>query len=328
MKTHSFFVFLSILFCSHIAFGQVCIPGLYSECDFCMCSQGISPLEMGGSSLRIDTRYTELSQQYANGAQVANSTNARETYFTNQLSLTEGIASGLCATVIVPFAHKQESSSDPVNSLASISNTGIGDVSLLARYNIIADHNFGDTRIVSVTGGVKFANGSTSLSYQGASSAMLPADPDVQLGTGTTDFFAGAGVLFGFDNWSIGSNALTGIRGFGSGAAGHVYGDNVNYDVTARYRLYQPEVNQPGTLSPTVFGALGIRGEWRGYELQNGQRIDDSGGDVTYLAPGMQVFFTPRISFDATVWIPVIHALNGNQLGETIKVLAGLQFGL
>ena len=79
---------------------------------------------------------------------------------------------------------------------------------------------------------------------------------------------------------------------------------------------------------PALFGALGVRGEWRGYELQDGRRIDNSGGDVTYLAPGMQVFFSPRVSFDATVWIPFIHALNGSQLGETVKVLAGFQYGL
>ncbi len=278
---------------------------------------------MGGSSLRIDSRYTVLSQQFSGGTRVGNPTQENETYFTNSLSFTEGISSGLCATVIVPFAHKQESEVDPLSGATEISNIGIGDISVLARYNLIADHRFSDTRIVSATGGVKFANGSTALTDQGQY-----ADPDMQMGTGTTDFFGGMGVLFGFENWSIGSNVLAGIRGFGSGAAGHVYGDNLNYDVTARYRIHQSEGDESGTLSPTIFGAFGIRGEWRGYELQDGERIEDSGGDVTYLAPGTQIFFSPRVSFDATVWVPIIHALHGDQLGETVKVLAGLQFGL
>ena len=301
-------------------------PGLFSNCDFCMCSQGISPLEMGGSSLRIDSRYTELASEFSDGKLVPNSMNSRETYFTNTLSFTEGISNGLCATVIVPFAHKSESDINP--GVAPVQNFGIGDISLLARYTALHDHQMGDTRIISITGGIKLANGSTALSDNNA-----PADPDIQLGTGTTDFFIGTGALLGFDNWSIGANALAGIRGFGSGPDGHVYGNNLNYDVTARYRLYQPEVNVPGSFNPTIFGALGIRGEWRGYELQDGQPLNNdslgwSGGNVIYITPGAQVFFTPRLSFDASVWIPVVHALNGEQLGETIKVLAGLQMGL
>jgi len=322
MKSRIFFFLgvISLLILSVDTANAQMPPCLTSECDFCMCSQGISPLEMGGSAIRYDVRYTELSREYSNGARVANSTNMFESYFTNQLSFIYHIADAVTASLIVPYAHKNESFVNPINSPFAISNTGPVDISLLARYNLIAEHSFGNTRIFSLTGGVKFANGSTSLTDQGQ-----PADPDVQLGTGTTDFFAGAGYLLGFENWSLGADLLGGIRGFGGGASGHVYGDNLNYDVTARYRIYQTEVNRPSIFSPTVFAALGIRGEWRGYELQDGVRIDNSGGDVTYIAPGIQIFFTPTISLDATVWVPFIHALNGDQLGETVKILSGAQ---
>jgi hypothetical protein len=330
MKLHS----MALL---SLAIGALCFPSILvsqplpptiiSACDFCMCSQGISPLEMGGSAIRYDVRYTELSHEYVNGKRVPNVSQSSETYLTNQMSLTYGVAPGLWAALIVPYAHKTESVVNPTSSL--ISNDGIGDVSLLARYNLIADHKFGDTRIVSVTGGIKFANGNTSLMDEGgslASSTTQPADPDMQLGTGTTDFLAGLGYLIGFDDWSIGANVLAGIRGFGSGANGHVYGNNLNYDVSARYRIFE-NIGESITaaISPTIFGALGIRGEWRGHELQDGQRIGDSGGDVMYVAPGMQIFFTPSISLDATVWLPFIHALHGDQLAETVKVLAGAQ---
>ena len=275
---------------------------------------------MGGSAIRYDVRYTELSHEYSNGVRMPNSTNSTESYFTNQMSFIYRVANGLTASLIVPYTHKNESSIDPLTGDDAISNTGPGDISLLARYNLLADHSYGDTHILSVTGGVKFANGATGLADNGE-----PADPDMQLGTGTTDFFGGAGYLLGFEDWSLGADLLAGIRGFGAGASGHVYGDNLNYDVTARYRIYQTEINRPSTIAPTIFAALGLRGEWRGYELQDGERINDSGGDVTYFAPGFQIFFTPTISLDATVWVPFIHALNGDQLGETVKVLSGAQ---
>ena len=272
---------------------------------------------MGGSAIRYDARYTDLSHEYVDGSRVPNTTNSREIYFTNQLSLIYHIAPGVSATLIAPFAHKTESEVDPLSGASSFTNSGLGDVSLIGRYNLLADHAFGDTRIIAATLGVKFANGTTS-----AMNGDEPADPDLQLGTGTTDFIAGIGYVQGFDRWSIGANVLAGIRGFGPGANGHVYGNNLNYDVTTRYRVFQNEAGDP-----TIFGAFGVRGEWRGYELQDGERIGDSGGNVTYIAPGVQVYFSPTISFDATVWVPVIHALNGDQLAETVKVLAGIQYG-
>jgi hypothetical protein len=92
MKTRSIFGILVIFtifsifqlgMISH-AYGQICgtspmLPGIVSECDFCMCSQGISPLAMGGSSLRLDTRYTDLSQQFTDGARVSRQTSKRPT---------------------------------------------------------------------------------------------------------------------------------------------------------------------------------------------------------------------------------------------------------
>lgn len=338
MKVFSI-TFFSILLFATVRLHAQLPPDIYSECDFCLCSMGISPLTMSGSAIRFDSRYTELSQEYSNGTQVNNPANEKETYFTNVLSLTGQVTDGLSATLMVPFAHKTESSNDPVNSLANLSNSGVGDISLLLRYNLLADHggssamsesilSNANMRILAATAGIKFANGSTALTY-----LAQPADPDIQLGTGTTDFFAGLGYVLCFDNWNIEADALASIRGFGSGAAGHVYGDNVNYDITGTYRIHQNASFIPSLLDPSAFLSFGLRGEWRGEEKQNGQPLDNdllgwSGGNVVYAAPGFQLFFTPRVSLDAAVWLPVIHALHGDQLGETLKVLAGIQTGI
>lgn len=303
-------------------------PGIYSSCDFCMCSMGISPLTMGGSSIRFDSRYTELGQEYSDGHLVENPTNLRETYFTNVLSLTDQVNDGLSATLMVPFAHKVESSIDPVSGLVSITNSGVGDLSLLIRYNLINDHEWADMRMVVLTSGVKFANGSTVLMDQGQS-----ADPDVQLGTGTTDFYAGLGGLLEFGNWDIEADGLGMFHGFGSGAHGHTYGDNLNYDVMAEYRIYQDPSFVPTLRSPTVFAVFAFRGEWRDYERQDGAPLNNdvlgwSGGNVMYAAPGFQLLFAPRVSLDASVWLPIVHALHGQQLGETVKGMAGIQVGI
>ncbi len=294
---------------------------------------GISPLMMNGSSLRIDSRYTELSQQYLNGRAIPFPTDqgyvSKETFFTNMLSLRGDLSDQISATLMVPFKHNAETVVNPVaGTISTIHNSGIGDLMLIFQDRVISDHEWADMRIAAVTAGVKFANGSTSLLDAGA-----PADPDVQLGTGTTDFYAGLSGLLGFSDWNIQADALGLIHGFGPGASGHTYGSSLNYDMTAEYRLYIDPGFQPTLLSPTVFAAFAIRGELRSYETQNGAPLNNdslgwSGGNVLYAAPGLDLFFAPRVSFDASVWLPVDHALYGNQLGETIKAMAGLQFGL
>src|ERR1017187_7845594 len=124
MKTRLIFYFLSFLFISQSAFGQSCIPGLYSECDFCMCSQGVSPLAMGGSAIRYDARYTELNDNYSIGKYQANPTNHQEQYFTQTLSFTYGIAPDLSATLLVPFARKTETSADPSDLFGATATNG------------------------------------------------------------------------------------------------------------------------------------------------------------------------------------------------------------
>jgi hypothetical protein len=348
IRLFAFFLFLFFDFFIIIpsAYAQL-PPGIYSECDFCQCSMGISPLvAMGGSFIRYDARYTELGTISQNGVTQPNPDNHVQQFLTQVLSFNYQIIPDLSATLSVPFARKSESDNDPTELLGpnanppptaslptEITNVGLADISLRVIYYLIADHaieNDGSMSMhaLAATAGVKFATGSNAFTDMGQ-----PADPDIELSTGTTDFIFGLGYIQGSDNWTIGADGLFNLRGSGPGYYGHVYGNNFNYDVTGRYRIYQVEDIKPGSMLSSAFASLGVRGEWRGYELQNGQPLNNdslgwSGGNIVYIAPGTQVYFTPRLSLDATVWIPFIHALYGNQLGETIRAIVGIQYGL
>ena len=335
MKVFSISVF-SILFVFTLATTPIRAqlpPDLYSNCDFCMCSMGISPLTMNGSSLRLDSRYTDLGQQYLDGKAVPFPTDdsyiSDESFRTVMLSAREQVTDGLSATLMVPFKHTSETEVDPGTGASTLANSGVGDMMLILQYRLLSDHEWANMRIVAITTGVKFANGSTSLT----DAEGRPADPDVQLGTGTTDFYAGLSGLLGFSNWNIQADGLGLIHGFGSGASGHTYGSSLNYDLKAEYRLYIDPSFRPRLSSPTVFASLAVRGELRSYETQDGQPLDNdslgwSGGNVVYAAPGFQLYLAPRVSLDASVWFPILHALPGDQLGETIKAMAGIQLGL
>jgi hypothetical protein len=305
--------------------------GILSYCDFCLCSQSSSPLEWSGSGIRYDVRYTDLSKMYENGQRVTNSDNERETYLTNQFTLNYAPSATYSLTIIAPYATKSASGASE-----HITNSGIADVTLLGRYNLLAgvsdecsnataDSGCCDQtiRYASIIGGAKLATGSTSFREPGNGEL---ADADLQLGTGTTDALIGAAYLVTTGEWTLSTNALASIPAFGGGANGHKYGNNLNYDVTARYRLFTKSLN--GGVIPTTLVGASLRGEWRAKESEDGELEANSGGNVLYVAPNLQLFFTRNLAFDAACWIPVSHNLTGAQLGEAVKILAGVQAGL
>ena len=106
----------------------------------------------------------------------------------------------------------------------------------------------------------------------------------------------------------------------GKGANGHTFGNSLNYDTSVRYKLNPDEY-----VEMQYFATIGINGEWRGREIQDGITLDDSGGNATYVSTGGQIFFTPSISLEAVFQYPVIHALHGEQLGESYRIVTGVQ---
>lgn len=296
-----------------------------AECDFCIASQGISPLEMGHTSIRYDVRYLVLSKQYSDGKLVPNDENARETHFTQQATFMFHAIPEFSASVIVPFASRHEEGPMEMAGMdgmtENFNNTGLGDISLLGRFHLVEDHKVADTRIIAATLGVKLPTGSTNAKNEMGETA----DAHMQLGTGSTDLLAGANFLLAFDRFAIGANLLGVLSG--KGANGHQFGNNLNYDLNTRYRIYPEEID-----NPSFFATLALTGEWRGMEKQDGELVDgsdggeSSGGNVTYLAPGLQVFFSPQVSFEVSYHIPILHDLNGDQLGETYRIMSGIQY--
>ncbi len=291
--------------------------GIVNACDFCIASQGISPLEMGRTGLRYDVRYLKLSKEYSDGKLVANSSNESEEFFTNQFTLSYQLASDISLIEIVPVATKTARMSETdMNSSETITNTGFGDVLLIGRYNLFADHSLTTTKIVAMSAGLKLPTGGTH--FRDAAGEI--ADPDMQLGTGSLDAVVAANVLYGTHDLAVAFNTTATFTS--KGANGHQYGNNVNYDATARYRVYC----KMDDCAPSLFATAGIIGEWRAHELQDGVIDPNSGGNVIYVAPGVQAFLSQSISFEARFQLPIVHALNGDQLGETYKIASGLQY--
>jgi hypothetical protein len=288
--------------------------GVYSACDFCLASQGISPLEAGASGIRVDLRYLHVGTIYLNGSKADNEHQELETHLTQQYSLLLSLSPRLTLSAIVPVAKRYSEESEEDGRLATGRQFGLADISVLARYKLLVAHDMERTTILSLNAGVKAPTGRTN----GRDNQGNLLDAHVQLGTGSTDFLTGGSVMMAWEKFALILNVLGALTT--EGANGHRFGNMLNYEGVARYRIMPDDYE--GTF---VFASLGINGEWRAREVQDGSPVDDSGGNVTYISPGLQIMFTPEFSLEAAYQFPVLHALHGRQLGEDYRIMTGLQ---
>ncbi len=317
-------------------------------CDYCLLTQGVSPLETSrGVGLRLDERYTRLSTLFVNGNRVDH-TNDLETYWTTQVTAFYSLTSRLTLTAVVPFSRRFEREGDEnvpeaagartprqlpglfktggVNSVAGVlhggdgapgSSFGLGDITLLARYQLFQRHSLASTLTVALQGGLRLPTGKTTA----VNSAGETLTAHIQPGTGAFTYMAGLSASYAVKRVSITANGLVGLPTRGEvGDDSYEYGNSITYDTSIRYRL-------SGSLQNPlkVFATAGIAGEYREQELFNQEPVDGTGGHTVYVTPGIQFFFNPVI-FEFSFWQPVIQNLDGEQLGETFKTYASFTF--
>ena len=327
-----------------------------AACDFCLLSQGLSPLDtIAGRGLRLTERYTSLNSVY-HGSDEIDNPGAREEYYTTEVSAFWSPRAWLTLVGVVPFRvahvdghlehqggahrhddeheadehghaddHGDDSDHDPRQRAREDQvggDSGLGDVSLIARAHVFEHHTLATTTTVALLAGVKLATGTTD--ERADQGDYL--DAHLQLGTGATDGLFGFSASHARGRGSVAVNLLGAIKGQGeAGAFDYEYGDALNYDVTARYRV------SPATVGATPrqwFLSCGLVGEARKHEREDGFRIDDSGGHVLYVQPGAQLSLGARSTLEVAAQLPIHHDLSGTQLGEDLKVFATLTVSL
>jgi hypothetical protein len=323
-----------------------------AACDYCLVSQGLSPLDtVDGHGLRLSERYTSLNSVY-DGSDEIDHPGAREEYYTTEVSAFWSPRGWLTLIGVVPFrvthvdghlvhgggahqhddehehaADEDEHASGHGNDLdhdprqrerdAQVGGDGgLGDVSLIARANVFQHHTLATTTRLALLAGIKLPTATTD---QRADNGDY-LDAHLQLGTGATDGLFGFSASHARGRWSAAANLLGALKGKGeAGAFDYEYGDALNYDLTARYRV------SPATLGAAAhhwFLSCGFAGEARGHEHEDGFKIDDSGGHVVFVQPGAQLSLGARATLDVAVQVPIHHDLSGTQLGEDLKVFA------
>ncbi len=294
-------------------------------CDFCLLSQGISPLDtMKGSGIKITERYTLLDQIYQGTSKQANE-GVKEEHRTTELTGFYGVTPEFMLLAVVPYKYGK-TTGDPMpggmpDTTMAGSASGLGDVALIGRYTFLKSETPDATSVMASLAGIKFPTGKTDAR---TSDGMGYLDSHMQPGTGSTDYLLGLSYSHSLEKFSLSANVLGTITTQGKfGTTTHQFGNSLNYDVTAKYRI------APAAFSPTKpqwFVALGLNGELRDREKENGVTVGDSGGNTIYLSPGIQLVLAPHWVVEATYQHAIYHNLYGMQLGETYKAVGGVTY--
>ncbi len=299
-----------------------------NACDFCLLSQGISPLDtMKGTGIKISERYTVLDQMYQGTSEKENP-GAKETHWTTELTGFYGITPEFMMMAVVPYKMGNTSGEADVTATPAVLDSsmagkasGLGDVALIGRYTFLKSETPDTTTVMAGLAGVKFATGRTDAKTDDGMSYL---DSHMQPGTGSTDYLLGLSYSHSLQRLSFSANMLGTITTEGTfGTTKHEFGNALNYDVSGKYRIV------PAAFSPTapqLFAALGINGEVRQREKEDGVAVPDSGGNTVYLSPGLQLVMAPHWIVEASYQHAIYHNLNGTQLGETYKAVTGVTY--
>ena len=192
---------------------------------------------------------------------------------------------------------------------------GLGDVTLLARHQVWQVDRPGETIRAQLLGGLKLPTGRDD---ERDSIGRLPQP--LQLGSGSYDPIVAAVFSWQRLRWQADFDVVYKTN---TEANGFRFGNTVAHDAAFQYRVWPRSLSGSGVPS-FVYGVLELNGTWAGRHRSDGAKLPDSGGYELLLSPGLQ-YVTQRWIAEIAVQVPLVEALDGDQLETECVVVAGFR---
>lgn len=227
--------------------------------------------------------------------------------------LVYGVNAKLAVFGIVPYVHKSLDITTPMGRV-NRDESGLGDVTALARYTLWSRDQLGSTMRVAPFVGLKMPTGDDT---ERDSLGRIPQP--LQLGSGSWDPRLGTVFTWQTFDWEFDASAE---YQFNTEANDFEFGDRARIDVSYQYRLWPWELG--GGVPAFFYGVLESnllidqKNEIAGMNDQN------SGGTTWFLAPGIQ-YVTKRVILEGVVQIPVRQDLNGSALRNDYVIRVGFR---
>jgi len=270
---------------------------------------------LGATRLRI-TRAATLKEGTET---VSDPADQAVTTFEEDMEVVYGATRDLTLGVIQPILERRLRFDDPAGERRTISADGPGDLTLVGVYRVYRRDVERGTTQVSFLGGLKLPSGPTDIEdsnlprLTGRLGTRLP--PDLQLGSGSVDGIVGLATFHNMDRLSVYGDVQGKLNT--RGAQDFRAGNTLFYDLAVDYVLF-PQRN--------MFVLLELNGGSTSRADQAGQTVQDSGGQLLFLSPGLLYLPIPNLILETSVQLPIYRDLNGRQLAPDWSVVVGLRY--
>lgn len=195
---------------------------------------------------------------------------------------------------------------------------GLGDLVLFGRYTVFEDNAPGRTLRAAPFLGVELPTGKDDEMDE---FGRLP--PTLQLGSGSTDIFAGIVATYQTLDFQIDAQASYRDN---REAGGVEFGNVTELAASFQYRLL-PRDFSGGGVPDFLYGVLETNWVSQDKTRIAGIEDPDTGGATLFLTPGLQ-YVTRKWIFEAAVQLPIVQNLNGDALENEFTLRAGFRVNL
>lgn len=251
--------------------------------------------------------------------------------FSPSLSIGYGISELLTLGIRLPYVVRKNlrEGHDEGGGVVEIHEDGdaegLGDLTVLGQVGLKV---LGVGQLAGLIG-VKLPTGANDVE----NNAGEPFEVEHQPGSGSVDPLLGLAWTHAFERVSIDANTLVAVATDGHEDVN--LGSLVNLNAAVSWRAAGPrlavtDVEHSLDISssrPALDLALEVNGEWRDRETHDGEKEENSGGTLVYLAPGARVWFLTHWSALASIGVPVVQELEGIQHETDLRFLFGLAAG-
>ena len=199
----------------------------------------------------------------------------------------------------------------------TLSDNGFGDLSLLFKYQLLQRDAHRKTTRITFKGGLKLPIGD----HDEIDELGEPLPRGLQLGTGSIDYSAGLILTHSVGRLGINTDA---IYTFKREEDEYRFGDALNYDLAVGYRIYPSVYETYPSSCATLY--LEANGQFNRRNEANGQTVEDSGGHILSLSPGIQYIPLSTLIIETSIQIPLLQDLNGTQLGRDFAFVSGIRW--
>ncbi|MDI9866458.1 hypothetical protein QM480_19105 [Flectobacillus sp. DC10W] len=282
-------------------------------CDICGCSNGNAFFGILPQSHR---GFLGLRYRYSNFDSHLNSQllKTKESFHTTELWGRFYPLKKVQILAFVPYNFNAQT-----QILPNITNTiqGLGDITILGHYNVL--NTFWDSTAHQVNHnlmlglGVKAPTGKFKYDQN---SVEEVANPNFQLGTGSTDFLVNAIYTVRYDQWGLNTDITYKINTENSNQ--YRYGNKLTTALTA---FYAKGFGQGNTLMPNA----GVYWEYAQNDHDKGIINKDTGGYWASANIGCEAFFK-KFSFGVTHQMPFAQELSRGELKANARTTAHITF--